>query len=110
MGFATIKQFAKAAHFRLGEFRPAGLCDGPIDRHLDFAAPYASYQRGANENTNGLIRRYLPKGTSFKNLTQQQLDQITEELNNRPRKCLGYRTPNQVFQEHRDKWRLAFGA
>ena len=78
----------------------------PVD--IYFAAPYASYQRGTNENTNGLIRRYLPKGTSFKHLTQHQLDQITEELNNRPKKCLGYRTPNEVFQEHRDKWRVAF--
>lgn len=73
-----------------------------------FADPYASYQRGTNENTNGLIRRYLPKGTSFKNLTQQQLDQIVEDLNNRPRKCLGYRTPNEVFQEQRRKCRVAF--
>jgi len=80
----------------------------PVD--IYFADPYASYQRGTNENTNGLIRRYLPKGTSFRNLTQQQLDRITEELNNRPRKCLGYRTPNQVFQEHRHKWRVAFGS
>jgi transposase, IS30 family len=62
-----------------------------------FADPYAAYQRGTNENTNGLIRRYLPKGTSFRNLTQKKLDHIVEELNNRPRKCLGYRTPNEVF-------------
>ncbi len=71
----------------------------PVD--IYFAAPYSSYQRGTNENTNGLIRRYLPKGTSFRDLTQHQLDQIVEQLNNRPRKCLGYRTPNEVFQEQR---------
>ena len=80
----------------------------PVD--IYFAAPYSSYQRGTNENTNGLIRRYLPKGTSFKPLTQHELDQIVEELNNRPRKCLGFRTPNEVFQEQRKKHRVAFRA
>lgn len=64
-----------------------------------FADPYASYQRGTNENTNGLLRRYLPKGTSFQDLTQEELDDIVAELNNRPRKCLGYNTPNEVFEE-----------
>ena len=80
----------------------------PVD--IYFAAPYASYQRGTNENTNGLIRRYLPKGTSFRHLTQHQLDQIVEDLNNRPRKCLGYRTPNEVFQKQREMCRVAFGS
>lgn len=69
----------------------------PID--IYFADPYASYQRGTNENTNGLVRRYLPKGTDFANITQEQLDAIADELNNRPRKKLAYRTPNQVFQK-----------
>lgn len=64
-----------------------------------FADPYASYQRGTNENTNGLIRRYLPKGTDFTDVTQDQLDVIADELNNRPRMKLAYRTPNQVFQK-----------
>ncbi len=68
-----------------------------------FADPYSAYQRGSNEQVNGLIRRYLPKGTSFKKVTQEQLDQIVEEINNRPRKCLGYRTPNEVFKEQREK-------
>jgi len=66
-----------------------------------FAAPYSAYQRGTNENTNGLIRRFLPKQTSFKALTQSQLDDIVHKINNRPRKCLGYRTPCEVFQEIR---------
>lgn len=69
----------------------------PVD--IYFADPYASYQRGTNENTNGLVRRYLPKGTNFANITQDQLDAIADELNNRPRKKLAYRTPNQVFQK-----------
>lgn len=80
----------------------------PVD--IYFAAPYSSYQRGTNENTNGLIRRYLPKGTSFRDLTQQQVDRIVEELNNRPRKILRYRTPNEVFQEQRENHRVALRA
>ena len=72
-----------------------------------FADPYSSYQRGTNENTNGLIRRYLPKGTSFRNLSQQSLNHIVEELNNRPRKILGYRTPNELFQKQRKDHRVA---
>jgi len=62
-----------------------------------FADPYSSWQRGTNENTNGLLRRYLPKRTDFTNLTQEDLDDIVEEINNRPRKCLDYATPNEVF-------------
>jgi len=62
-----------------------------------FAHPYHSWERGLNENTNGLIRQYLPKGKSFDSLTQHDIRRIMDKLNNRPRKCLGYRTPNQVF-------------
>jgi IS30 family transposase len=80
----------------------------PLDVY--FADPYASYQRGTNENTNGLIRRYLPKGRSFADLTQTQLDSIVDQINNRPRKCLGYRTPNEVFQQLRHQRLLALGS
>jgi IS30 family transposase len=66
-----------------------------------FADPYAAYQRGTNENTNGLLRQYLPKNTSFEHLTQPQLDSIVDELNNRPRRTLGYRTPYEVFIANR---------
>lgn len=62
-----------------------------------FARPYASYERGKNENSNGLLRQYLPKKTSFKKLTQKQLDSYVEEINDRPRKNLNYRTPREVF-------------
>lgn len=61
-----------------------------------FAHPYASWQRGTCENTNGLIRWYLPKGTDFATLSEAQLAHIESLLNNRPRKCLGFNTPAEV--------------
>ena len=58
-----------------------------------FATPYASWERGTNENTNGLIRQYVPKRTSMKRLSQRHCDAIARALNNRPRKRHGFRTP-----------------
>ncbi|MGI5826030.1 MAG: IS30 family transposase [Patescibacteria group bacterium] len=63
-----------------------------------FADPYSSWQRGSNENTNMLLRGYLPKRADISDLTQEELDDIAQELNNRPRKRLGYQTPNEVYQ------------
>jgi len=65
-----------------------------------FADPYASQQRGKNENTNGLLRQYLPKKTSFKDLTLERLLGYVNEINDRPRKNLGYRSPREVFNYH----------
>jgi len=62
-----------------------------------FATPHHAWERGTNENTNGLIRQYLPKGTSMARLTQQECDAIAKELNTRPRKRHGYKTPEQIF-------------
>lgn len=62
-----------------------------------FANPYHSWERGTNENTNGLLRRYFPKRTNFINLTKDQVNQAVYALNNRPRKCLGFKTPQEVF-------------
>ncbi len=62
-----------------------------------FAHPYASWERGLNENTNGLIRQYFPKGSEFGPITDEQVQRVIDKLNNRPRKCLGFKTPNQVF-------------
>ena len=67
-----------------------------------FAHPYSSWERGTNENTNGLIRRFLPKGTDFKNISAKRLKEIENTLNNRPRKVLGYKTPNEARQEEID--------
>jgi len=66
-----------------------------------FADPYSAWQRGTNENTNGLLRRYFPKGMDFKDVTEKSLADAVKKLNHRPRKCLGYRTPHDVFQEAR---------
>lgn len=68
-----------------------------LDAKGYFAHPYHSWERGLNENMNGLIRQYLPKGKSFDDLTHKDVQRIMDKLNNRPRKCLGYKTPNQVF-------------
>jgi IS30 family transposase len=62
-----------------------------------FATPHHSWERGTNENTNGLIRQYLPKRTSFAHITQADCDRIAEKLNSRPRKRLGYRTPEECY-------------
>ncbi len=68
-----------------------------LDADFYFAHPYASWERGLNENTNGLIRQYFPKGCDFTTLTQRDIQKVMDKLNNRPRKCLGMKTPNQVF-------------
>ena len=73
-------------------------------RNVDvyFADPYSSWQRGSNENSNGLLRGYLPKRANIDELTQEDLNSIAEELNNRPRKRLGYRTPAEVYKQELD--------
>ncbi len=62
-----------------------------------FAHPYSSWERGLNENTNGLIRQYFPKKHDFTTITEKDISMVINKLNNRPRKCLGFKTPNQVF-------------
>jgi len=62
-----------------------------------FAHPYSSWERGTNENTNGLIRRYLPKGTDFNIIDEKLLIKIQDKLNNRPRKIIGYKTPKEIM-------------
>lgn len=66
-----------------------------------FAHPYHSWERGTNENTNGLLRFYFPKKMSFAHLTQEMLDEAVRRINTRPRKRLGYKSPEQMFKA---KW------
>ena len=62
-----------------------------------FAHPYHSWERGLNENTNGLIRQYIPKGKDIDDLSDEDVAKIIGKINSRPRKCLGFKTPNQLF-------------
>jgi IS30 family transposase len=62
-----------------------------------FAAPYASWERGINENTNGLLRQFFPKGTNFAKVSWQAVKKAVDNLNNRPRKSREYLTPNEIF-------------
>jgi transposase, IS30 family len=78
--FAQYKQMAKV-----------------LEAAFYFAHPYHSLERGKNVNTNGLIRQYLPKSINFNVLTQADCQEIMDNLNNRPRKVLGFQTPSEVF-------------
>lgn len=82
------------------EFSGHELISKKLEAAFYFAHPYSSWERGTNENTNGLIRQYFPKKSSFENITEEDIKLVMDRLNNRPRKCLGYRTPNQVFNEY----------
>lgn len=82
---------------------PENTCWSELQRDLGiacyFAHPYHSWERGTNENTNGLVRWYLPKGTDFAHVPDSLIATIQAALNHRPRKRLGYRTPVEVFSE-----------
>ena len=65
-----------------------------------FADPYCSWQRGTNESTNGLLRRYFPKRTDFQLVSQETVNEVVIRLNSTPRKVLGYQTPSEVFTAH----------
>jgi IS30 family transposase len=73
-----------------------------------FAQPYAAWQRGTNENTNGLVRQYVPKGTDLRATSHRAVAAIETSLNDRPRKRLGYLTPREVLQRHAARRGVAF--
>ena len=70
-----------------------------LQSEVYFAHPYASWERGTNENTNGLIRQYFPKGSDFSSITDDQISFVKERLNDRPRKCLDFQAPVMVFSQ-----------
>jgi transposase, IS30 family len=80
------------------EFHGYKTIEASTGATIYFATPHHSWERGTSENTNGLIRQYLPKRQSMKRLTQQDCDRIANHLNNRPRKRLGYLTPAEVYE------------
>ena len=80
-----------------GEFHGYRRIERALETSVYFALPHHAWERGTNENTNGLIRQYLPKGTPLDDLEQYICNQIAKTLNNRPRKRLGFKTPNEIY-------------
>lgn len=81
------------------EFARCRRLEHHLGIQLYFADPGCPYQRGSNENTNGLIRQYFPKGTDFRDISHNEVRQVEKLLNERPRQCLAFRTPDEVFFE-----------
>jgi IS30 family transposase len=79
------------------EFAKHQSIEKSLKAYFYFAHPFAAWERGTNENTNGLIRQYFPKGSDFSKITEQDIQRAMTLLNNRPRKRLNYRTPRRVF-------------
>jgi IS30 family transposase len=85
------------------EFAMHEAVDAALGCTSYFARPYASWQRGTNENTNGLVRQYVPKSRKFNTVTGKEIEMIQNRLNHRPRKRLGFNTPDQVFYTSFDR-------
>jgi IS30 family transposase len=81
------------------EFAEHSRIDATLQSTTYFADPFASWQRGSNENFNGLLRQYIPKKRPLSTVTDQELRMIEDRLNNRPRKRLGFKTPHEVFMQ-----------
>jgi IS30 family transposase len=81
------------------KFAEHGRIDTALQSTTYFADPFASWQRGSNENFNGLLRQYIPKKRPLSTVTNKVLRMIQAELNSRPSKRLGYKTPNEVFMQ-----------
>lgn len=95
---SAISDKVKTMTFDNGkEFATHEILSKKLEAESYFAHPYHSWERALNENTNGLIRQYFPKSTSLNNVTHKQVKAVESLLNNRPRKCLGYATPYEIF-------------
>jgi len=94
----NMKKFIKTITYDNGkEFAQHQEIAQLLQCEVYFATPYHSWERGLNEHTNGLVRQYFPKGTDFTKLTRADIQTVEDKLNNRPRKCLQYKTPDEVF-------------
>jgi IS30 family transposase len=87
------------------EFALHRMIEKDCDALVYFADPGAPYQRGSNENCNGLLRQYFPKGSAFVSITNTDVQRAVIKLNNRPRKRLGYLTPREVFENEGVRFR-----
>ncbi|MEK9165552.1 MAG: IS30 family transposase [Patescibacteria group bacterium] len=104
---ATVKRFAKipkdkrrsTTYDNGSEFADYELIARYTKMEIYFAYPYHSWERGTNENANGLLRQFFPKKTFFASITPRQISRAVKLINNRPRKRLDYLTPNEVFNE-----------
>jgi len=104
---ATVERFSKLPRYKRHtitydngtEFSEHELIGRFAKMMIYFAYPYHSWERGTNENTNGLLRQYFPKKSLFKNVTQEQIEKAVKLINNRPRKRLNYMTPTEVFRQ-----------
>lgn len=95
-----IKSFVKTITFDNGkEFSLHEKIAKVLECQTYFAKPYHSWERGQNENANGLLRQYFPKSMQLKDISIKQVFDAIHKLNNRPRKCLGFKTPYEVFQQ-----------
>jgi IS30 family transposase len=98
--FNPISDFVKTLTFDNGkEFSCHENMAEKLECDVYFAKPYHSWERGQNENANGLLRQYFPKKMELIDVTKKQVFDAIHKLNSRPRKCLGYRTPYEVFEE-----------
>ncbi|MDX8001186.1 IS30 family transposase [Xenorhabdus sp. Reich] len=95
---SLIKNKVKTMTFDNGlEFSEHELISKNLETKIYFAHPYSPWERGINENMNGLIRDYFPKGTDFNKVSEREVNLVANRLNNRPRKTRDYKTPNELF-------------
>ncbi|PHM62371.1 IS30 family transposase [Xenorhabdus ishibashii] len=96
---SNIKQKVKTITFDNGlEFAEHELISKNLESKIYFAHPYSPWERGINENTNGLIRDYFPKGTDFNQVSEREINLVANRLNKRPRKIRDYKTPDELFK------------
>lgn len=96
-----IKEYVKTITYDNGrEFAYHEMISKALDSDAFFAHAYHSWERGSNENSNGLLRQYFPKGESLANVSPQMLQRVMIKLNRRPRKCLGFKAPYQTFLDN----------